>query len=99
MLISIPTTIQFADLKLGRSADGMITFDWQPIFAICESSNIEPELFSQTSEDNVSGLIIQWYAAHKAAGGEPDAVAEELFAETLLEDQHGGGFSYQSGKA
>ncbi|NUZ10171.1 hypothetical protein HUZ36_05200 [Pseudoalteromonas sp. McH1-7] len=97
-MISIPETVSFSELKLSRSSNGVV-FDWQPIIAICEASGVDPDMFRQSQEDNVSALIIQWYAAHKSAGGEPDDVAEELIAEVMQEDQLGGGFSHLPGKA
>lgn len=34
----------------------------------------------------MAGLIIHWYAQHLASGGERNPVADELIAETTLED-------------
>jgi hypothetical protein len=50
-------------------------------------------------EDNVSGLIIGWYQAHRQQGGEPDPVAEDLIAEVLAEDAAGQNTSLPPGSA
>ena len=97
--ISIPQNINFNDLKLGRSPNGGITFDAEIINAICEASGIDPKVFWESHEDNMAGLIIEWYASHLKNGGEHDPVADELIAETMAEDQLGGGISYPPGSA
>lgn len=97
--ISIPDDVDFSALKLARDSDGHVSFDWAPINTICAASNINPEVFTDTNEDNVSSFIIHWYTAHIANGGEPDPVAEDLILETQLEDKHGGGFSLPPGRA
>lgn len=33
--IVIPSGADFADLQLARDADGMVSFRWEPIEAIC----------------------------------------------------------------
>lgn len=97
--ISIPNKVNFADLKLARDSEGTLSFDVATIEAICAASGIESEVFMETHEDNVAGLIIGWYQAHIANGGEPDATAEDLMLEAKLEDQYGGGFSLPAGRA
>lgn len=97
--ISIPDGISFADLKLGRSANGSVTFNAEIINAICKHSGIDPKLFWQSSENNMAGLIIEWYASHLKNGGAHDHVADDLIAETIAEDQRGSGISYPPGSA
>jgi len=97
--ISIPDGISFADLNLGRSASGSITFNAEIINAICEHSGIDSQVFWESHEDNMAGLIIEWYASHLKNGGERDAVADDLITETLAEDERGGGISYPPGSA
>lgn len=97
--ISIPPGISFADLKLGRTAGGSITFDATTINKICEHSGIDPKLFLESREDNMAGLIVEWYAAHLKNGGERNPVADDLIAETMAEDQRGSGISYPPGSA
>ncbi len=97
--ISIPDAVDFADLKLARDAGGHVRFDWEPINAICAASQIDPIVFTDTHEGNVAGLIVHWYEAHLAQGGRKDPVADDLIAEARLEDEHGGGFSLEPGRA
>jgi len=97
--ISIPEGIVFADLKLGRSANGSITFEAEIINSICEHSDIDSKLFWESHEDNMAGLIIAWYAKHIEQGGERDPVADDLIAETIAEDESGGVISHPPGRA
>ena len=97
--VCIPENIRFSDLRLARDADGMVSFDWTPIDAICEASGIDLAFFRQTPEDNVAALINEWYRLHIADGGPADATQEELIAEALAEEALGGGFSYPPGRA
>lgn len=99
MKICIPENIRFSDLRLARDADGMVSFDWTPIDAICKASGIDPSFFRETPEDNVAALINEWYRLHIADGGPADATQEELISEALAEDALGGGFSYLPGSA
>lgn len=82
MQITIPETVTFADLKLERDPiTGDVSFDWEPIEAICEASGIDVAIFKEGPADNVSGLIATWYAAHRSNGGAPDPVQDQLLAE------------------
>lgn len=83
--ITIPEGLEFSDLRLSRTATGEVSFDWAPIEAICEASGVDIALFRHQHEDNVAGLIHQWYAAHLARGGEPDPVQEEIIGEAISE--------------
>lgn len=97
--ISIPDTVSFADLKLARDADGMVSFDWHPIELICEASNLPVEILKEGPEDNVSGLIVAWYESHLASGGRRDPVADDIIGEVMIEDAAGQAFSHAPGKA
>lgn len=99
--IAIPANLEFAELNLTRTPDGDIEFDWAPIERICAESGLDIALFRDQHEDNanVSGLIVSWYAEHLARGGARDAVSDELLAEVMAEDEHGGGISHQPGRA
>lgn len=90
--------IPFADLNLKREPDGSVTFDAEVIMRICEASGIDPEI-TLHDEDNVSEIITAWYAEHLAAGGDRDPVQDDLIAEAIAEDEHGGGISHQPGRA
>jgi len=90
MKITIPENVGFADLKLTRDpTTGAVEFAWQPIQAICTASGIDPAIFTDSHEDTVAGLIVQWYGAHRAQGGASDPVAEILIAEVEAEDTYG----------
>lgn len=88
--IVIPAALDFSALHLTRdSATGNVSFDWRPIEAICQASSIDLALFRDSPEDNVAGLLVAWYAAHRVQGGDPDSVAEELLLEIAIEDAIG----------
>lgn len=62
--------LKFSKLRLARDPEtGGVTFDWEPIERLCEYNNLDIEIFEKGPEDNVAGLIIAWYAAHRAHGG------------------------------
>lgn len=97
--LAIPDDIEFAALHLARDADGAVSFDWAVIERICRANNLPVELLREGPEDNLAGLLIGWYSAHRNAGGAPDAVAEDLLAEVQAEDAAGQAFSYEPGRA
>lgn len=100
LTIVIPDDLDFADLKLARDPlTGDVSFDWGPIERICIESGIDVSVFRDQHEDNVSGLIVQWYREHLARGGARDPVQDDLIAETIAEDAHGDGLSHQPGRA
>ena len=97
--LTIPDGLDFAALRLCRDPDGMISFDWDPIEAICSASGLGVDLFRRSHEDTVAGLIVSWYAVHRANGGASDPVAEDLITEVRIEDDRGGGISHPPGIA
>ena len=97
--ITIPDGVEFADLRLQRDPDGAVSFDWTPIERICAASGLAVTVLREGPEDNVAGLIMHWYGAHRAAGGTPDPVQEDLIAETLIEDAAGQPYSLPPGRA
>lgn len=97
--ISIPDTVSFADLKLSRDADGMVSFDWHPLDLICKASNLPVEVLKEGPEDNVSALIVAWYESHIASGGQRDPVADDIIGEVMIEDAAGQSVSHAPGKA
>lgn len=97
--IQIPDDLDFSELQLARRPDGSVSFAWPPIERICAASGLDKSLFDNAPEDNAAGLIVQWYAAHRANGGAMDAVAEDLIAEVLAENEHGSALSYPPGRA
>jgi hypothetical protein len=96
--LNIPDDVNFAQLKLARNADGAVSFDWTPIERICTASGIDPAMFREGPEDNVSGLLVAWYRQHIGHGGARDPVQDELIAEAALEEARGGGISHQPGR-
>ncbi len=97
--VAIPDDIEFSDLNLAYDADGHISFDMAVIERICQASNLPVELFTDAPEDNVCGLIVTWYQAHRKSGGDADPVAESLIAEVLAEERSGQTVSHQPGRA
>jgi len=97
--VAIPDDLDFSALHLARDHDGSVSFDWAVVERICAASNLPVELFRDAPEDNVSGLIVSWYQAHRQNGGEPDPVAEDLIAEVLAEDAAGQQISHAPGLA
>lgn len=81
--VAIPDDLDFSDLSLARDPDGGVSFDWAVIERICEASALPVEMFRDAPEDNVSGLIVGWYQAHRQHGGKSDPVAEDLIAEAV----------------
>lgn len=97
--IAIPPGLSFADLKLARDADGMVSFDTSVIARIEAFSGLPEGHFLGRPEDELSDLITQWYMAHLAAGGAPDPVQEDLIGEVRAEDAAGQHASHAPGRA
>lgn len=97
--VAIPDNLKFADLNLCRESDGSVSFDWAVIERICEASGLSVEMFRDAPEDNVSGVIVGWYQAHRQHGGEADPVADDLIAEVVAEEKAGQVVSHKPGRA
>ena len=97
--VAIPEGLDFSDLRLAREADGAVSFDWAVIERICAASGMPVELLREGPEDNVAGLLIGWYCAHRERGGKADPVAEDLLAEVRAEDATGQHVSHAPGRA
>lgn len=97
--VVIPDDLAFSDLHLSRDPDGSVSFDWAVIERICEASSLPVEMFRDAPEDNVCGLLVGWYQAHRQHGGEADPVADDLIAEVIAEEKAGQTFSHQPGRA
>lgn len=97
--VAIPEGLDFADLRLTREADGSVSFDWGVIARICAASGLPVELLRNGPEDNVAGLLIGWYQAHRQRGGAADPVAEDLLGEVRAEDSAGQQVSHAPGRA
>lgn len=82
----IPSGLSFSSLKLTRDPVTLdVEFDWRPIEAICDASGLDLAMFRDGPEENVSGLLVAWYQAHRSAGGATDQVAEQILAEAAAE--------------
>lgn len=97
--VAIPEGVEFADLHLQREADGGVSFDWGVIERVCRASGLPLELLREAPEDNVAGLIMAWYRAHRQQGGQPDPVAEDLIGEVAAEERAGQSTSHAPGRA
>lgn len=97
--IAIPPGLSFADLKMARDADGMVSFDMSVIARIEAFSGLPEGHFLGRPEDELADLINQWYRAHLAAGGAPDLVQEDLIGEVRAEDAAGQHASHAPGRA
>lgn len=97
-VISVPESLQFADLQLARDPDGQVSFSRDAIERVCDASGIDPATVLN-SEDNVAALIVAWYNRHRELGGDPDQTADDLILETIAEDALGDGLSHTPGIA
>jgi len=76
-------------LELARDPrSGDLSFNWEPIEEICAASGIDLDALIEESEENLSELLLAWYEAHLAAGGEADPVQEALRSEAEEEARH-----------
>lgn len=96
--IKIPEDVSISDLRMSRSKTG-IQFRWEPIEKICQASGVDVDLFKKQTEENVCGLIIEWYTLHLSVGGDRDPVIDDLTRETVLEGLYGVGVSHEGGSA
>lgn len=97
--ISIPDNLDFSALKLARDADGAVSLEWPIVEKICKHNHLPIEIFSEAPEEILCRLIVVWYNSHKALGGNPDPIAEDLLAEIAAEDSAGQFVSFQPGRA
>ncbi len=81
-------TTLFSELHMARDNEN-IGYDWSLIEDICEASGIDISEFRDENENNISALIHQWYSEHRARGGAPDPVMEDIIVEAKLETTFG----------
>ena len=75
----IPAGLAFADLQLERElVTKRLLYRPGPLAELFRANALEPLL---NDEDVVSWLIAEFYLLHRANGGEPDRVADEVLAE------------------
>ena len=71
----------FSQAGMTRDPDtDELEFNQEPVYKMAEFFGIQI-----TTPDDIGRVLHQWYAAHRKAGGKPDAIAEELFWEALEE--------------
>jgi hypothetical protein len=88
--ILLPEEIDFASLQLTRDPlTRQISFESEPIEALCECSGIDPDIFLNGPQSNMAGLLVAWYAEHIRSGGQRDPVADQMLIEAITEAQHG----------
>ena len=97
--ITIPPDVSFNDLNLSLTGDGYVRFDLAALGRVCEASGLSMDVFMQTHEDLLGGLLCSWYAKHIRNGGKPDPVAEHLNAEMRAEVRAGQPWSFPAGSA
>ena len=77
----IPSHLKFADLALTRSeTTGCVSFNWDPIEAICQASNLDIALLMEGPEENIAGLLIIWYELALSRGEPTNLVQEQIRA-------------------
>lgn len=91
--------VDYADLKLRYEPEGsdIVSFDADVLIAFCRANNLPADAW--LNEDNIATVMAKWYRLHRAAGGAPDPVREQIAFEVELEDRLGGGFSHEGGRA
>ena len=98
--IAIPEGVAFADLRLARDPQtGDVSFNTAIIDQVERESGLPAGVFMGQPEDALAALITTWYSQHLAAGGERDAVADDLIAESRAEDAAGQPYSHAPGQA
>lgn len=98
--ISIPLDMTFAELRLARNPmTGNVSFDTNVIERIERESGLPAGFFMERPEDALASLITTWYDQHLKAGGQRDAVADDLIAEVRAEDAAGQRYSHAPGRA
>jgi len=96
--IVIPEDLQFADLRLARDTDH-VSFDMAVVTRIELASGLPEGFFMAQAEDVLSGVLVEWYGRHVAAGGARDAVADDLISEVHAEDAAGQFHGHRPGRA
>ena len=77
----IPTDLAFEDLDLQRSQETHnLLFSPATLAEVCRCSGLDP-VAVLADKDLSCWVICEWYVAHIAAGGAPDAVAEQMLTE------------------
>ena len=81
--------VSFADLQFEReAATGRLLYLPGPLSEVIRFNDDDPARVL-ADEDLACWYIAEWYLTHRLAGGEPDLIAEEIFA--ALSDDSGDG--------
>jgi hypothetical protein len=98
MLLQIPPDLPFASLNLRRDTqDGSLLFDAEPMLAIAQANSLPTDAFND--QDVATEIIGAWYGLALKSGEPQDLVIEEIFSEIRFENERGGGFSHEPGRA
>jgi hypothetical protein len=78
LTLKLPEGYVFADLKIRRCEDDAIDLDMDLVKLICNINGLDFEKVCQNPGPVVTTILTVWYKSHLAAGGQPDALMEEL---------------------
>ena len=77
----IPDGLQFADLELEREPlTNRLLYKPGPFARLLRANELDLQNFFN-DEDIACWLVAEFYLAHRADGGKPDPVAEDILAE------------------
>jgi len=82
LTLKLPEGYTFADLKLRRCDDAAIDLDMDLVKLICSINGLDFDKVLQNPGPVVTSILTVWYKSHLAEGGQPDALMEELKAQT-----------------
>ena len=82
LTLKLPEGYTFADLKLRRCDDSAIDLDMDLVKLICTINGLDFGKVLQNPGPVVTSILTVWYKSHLAEGGQPDALMEELKAQT-----------------
>jgi hypothetical protein len=77
----------FSHLAL-RMDSNSINFAWDAIDRLCRRNGVDSAILL-ASPVNLPTLFLVWYQASVGAGGSPNVVMEQVFAQAEAEVQHG----------
>lgn len=78
LTLKLPDGYTFADLRLRRCETDAIDLDMDLVQLICKLNGLDFDKVCQDPGPVVSTILTIWYKNHRAQGGQPDALMEEL---------------------
>jgi hypothetical protein len=78
LTLKLPEGYAFSDLKIRRCEDDAIDLDMDLVKLICQINGLDFAKVLQNPGPVVTSILTVWYKSHLAAGGQPDALMEEL---------------------